>query len=239
MEKILLVCLELLFQVRLSLCCLPQPTSRSTTAFFFWSVLSHWLSWHTQTETLLMSLKAFSAPPVLLEATKHQLSWPAITFSPLSASHLSTCRTPSSPLFVFPAARWHLNFPCPLSLLPSSSSFQPSLSLRTSIMFSQSRPQTLSWLLHALFLAGQIGEPFSCDSVCATIPANVCACTNVCVCVSLAYVCKTLLLNQVWNNFTCKALLESISLAHHKNWRKEICPPAPSPQKEYWPLRPV
>lgn len=111
MEKSSL-CVELLFQVRLPLCCLPHPTSSSTASFFFWSVLSHWLSWHTQTETLLMSIKAFSSPQALLEATKHQLSWPAITFSPLSVSRLSTCHTPSSPpLCVFPPAHWHLNFP--------------------------------------------------------------------------------------------------------------------------------
>lgn len=82
-------------------CCLPDLTSCSTTSSFLWSVLSHWLSWHTQTETLLMSLKAFSSPPVLLEATKHRLNWPEITFAPLSVSHLPTCRTPLSPSLCF------------------------------------------------------------------------------------------------------------------------------------------
>lgn len=94
--KILLESIELLFQVRLLLCCLPQPPSRSTTSFFFWSILSHWLSWHIQTETSLVAVKAFSSPLVLLEVTKHQLSLPAITFSPFSVSHLSASGTPSS-----------------------------------------------------------------------------------------------------------------------------------------------
>ena len=74
-----------------------HSSAGSTGSFLFWSGLSHWLSWHTQTETLLVSLKAFSSPPVLLEATKHQLSWPTVTFSPLSVSRLSTRCTPSSP----------------------------------------------------------------------------------------------------------------------------------------------
>lgn len=45
-------------------------------------------------------------------------------------------------LFVFPPAHWHLNFPSPLSLLPSSPSSLLSLSAKASIMFSQSRPPT-------------------------------------------------------------------------------------------------
>ncbi len=89
-------CFELLFQVRLLLC-LPH----STSSFFSWSVFSHSRPWHTQTETLHVSLKAFPFPLLLLKATKHQLSWPAITFSPLSVSHLSTCCTPSSPSLCF------------------------------------------------------------------------------------------------------------------------------------------
>lgn len=48
--KVLLVCSELLFQVRLLFCCHstpPTPPPCSTTSVLFWSVLSHWLSWHT------------------------------------------------------------------------------------------------------------------------------------------------------------------------------------------------
>lgn len=98
-----------------SVFCLLSPPC-STTSVFFWSALSHWLSWHTQTETLLMSLKAFSSPLVLLEATKHQLSWPV--------SYLSTCHTPSShslcpsqltDILIFPLlylSSLHLHFFC-------------------------------------------------------------------------------------------------------------------------------
>lgn len=78
---------------------------------FLSSALSHRLSWHIQTETLLMPLKAFSCPLVLPEATKHRLSWPVITFSPLSDSPSSTYCSPPSPSLCYPQLTDILIFP--------------------------------------------------------------------------------------------------------------------------------
>lgn len=127
------------------------PTSSITTPFYFWGVLSHWLSWHMQTETLLASLKAFCSPPVLLEATKHRLSWPAITFSPCPLLISPLAGSPPSPsLSFFPPAHWHLNFPSFISLSFISISFD--LTFTASVYHVFSILLTNSFMLHALFL---------------------------------------------------------------------------------------
>lgn len=164
-----------------------HSSAGSTGSFLFWSGLSHWLSWHTQTETLLVSLKAFSSPPVLLEATKHQLSWPAVTFSPLSVSRLSTRCTPSSPSLCSFQLADILIFP----LL-----YLPSLHLHLffsffALAFTQNVYHVFS-ISRALFLARQIVQPLSCESV--SVPANV-----------RAYK-YALPVDQVWTDLSCKAL---------------------------------
>lgn len=90
-------------------------------------------------------------------------------------------------LFVLLPARWHLNFPSPLSPLPSSPSFFSFFALA----FTQNVYHVFS-ISRALFLARQIVQPLSCESV--SVPANVGA---------YKY---ALPVDQVWTDLSCKAL---------------------------------
>ena len=68
---------------------------------------------------------------VLLEATKHLLSWSAIPFSSSSSvSYLSPRHTPSPASLCVSPAHWHLNFP--------SASSPPFISISFTLTFTQS-----------------------------------------------------------------------------------------------------
>lgn len=173
-------------QVRLPLCCLPLQRRLHRLISLLKRIESLALLTHTNWNLTRVS-KSFLFPTGAFRGYK--------TPAKLTGSHfLSPFCLPSLhslyslvALFVLLPARWHLNFPSPLSPLPSSPSFFSFFALA----FTQNVYHVFS-ISRALFLARQIVQPLSCESV--SIPANV-----------RAYK-YALPVDQVWTDLSCKAL---------------------------------
>lgn len=126
-------------QVRLPLCCLPLQRRLHRLISLLKRIESLALLTHTNWNLTRVS-KSFLFPTGAFRGYKTPAKMTGSHFlSPFCLPSLHSLYSLVA-LFVLLPARWHLNIPSPLSPLPSSPYFFCLLlSLRTSIMFSQSR----------------------------------------------------------------------------------------------------